>query len=61
MKIKDLIKDLSEYKDQESEIFVFDRTHPAKMLFDISHTSVCNSGVIIEIITYPSEEIGHEG
>lgn len=64
MKVKDLIKNLSEYKDQEMEVLVFDPHHPGRLAFSIESTSIgitdnCSS-VLIDIKTYPSNEVGHE-
>ena len=56
MKIKDLINDLSEYKDQEMEICVFDRNHPDRIAFKITHTSVSNKAILIEIETSTIKE-----
>jgi hypothetical protein len=57
MKIKDLIKDLSEYADQEMEVRVFDRHHPDSIAFKITHTSISNRAVLIEIETSPRKEV----
>jgi hypothetical protein len=65
MKLKDLIKDLSKYKDQEMQVVVHEPNNPFSEGFNILHT-ICKplmldnkietNFVVIVIDTHPSRE-----